>query len=204
MTDRKTHWQGVYTRKSPAEVSWYQREPACSLQLIARSGIPKDAAIIDVGGGASVLVDCLLERGFGRVAVLDVSGVALAHSRDRLGARAALVQWHEGDITEFDPPHGFSLWHDRAGFHFLTDAADRNRYIGVLRKTLVTGGHLIIATFAVGGPPRCSGLDIVQYDKQRLMTELGDAFELIEQLDETHVTPDGARQLFSYFLCRRT
>jgi SAM-dependent methyltransferase len=203
MTSRKKHWEQVYANKSSLEVSWYQDEPRQSLELIHRSGIGKDAPLIDVGGGASLLIDWLLADGYRQLAVLDISGAALAVVRQRLGERAADIEWHEADVTQFSAPHPFSLWHDRAVFHFLTAAEDRRRYVEVLRRTLISGGHVIIAAFAPGGPTRCSGLEIVQYDAAKLMAELGPDFRLEEQQTETHLTPAGKEQLFWFFRLRK-
>jgi trans-aconitate methyltransferase len=197
--NRKTHWEDIYRDKSPLEVSWFQREPALSLQLITNTGFSTDAAIIDIGGGASILVDRLLERGYQHLAVLDISGTALNHSKQRLGSTAAHVEWLESDITTFAPSHPFDIWHDRAVFHFLTEAGDRKRYVETLKQTLRPGGNLILAAFAIGGPTHCSGLDIVQYDAEKLAAELGDGFTLAEQLSETHVTPAKVPQQFAYF-----
>lgn len=203
MTDRKKHWEQVYANKSSLEVSWYQAEPRLSLELIQRSGLGKDAPLIDVGGGASLLVDRLQAQGYRRLAVLDISGAALAVARQRLGAHAADIEWYEADVTRFSAPHPFSLWHDRAVFHFLTAAEDRQHYVDVLRRTLVSGGHVIIAAFAPGGPTLCSGLEIVQYDAAKLMAELGPNFHLEEQQTETHLTPAGKEQRFGFFRLRR-
>jgi len=197
--DRKQHWDTVYTNKSPLEVSWYQREPHLSLELIAATGLPKDVPMIDVGGGASVLVDRLLAAGYSQLSVLDISGRALAHARARLGANAARVEWLEADITVFVPPHPYHLWHDRAVFHFLTVAEDRRRYVDNLRRALVPGGHLIIAAFAIGGPLQCSNLDIVQYDAAKLCRELGEGFRLVEEREERHTTPARKEQKFGYY-----
>lgn len=201
--DRKEHWENVYQTKSPLEVSWYQREPEVSLALIDRARISRDAPIIDVGGGASVLVDRLLARGFEKIAVLDVSAKALAHAKARLAERAGSVQWLEADVTQFRPPQRFHLWHDRAVFHFLTHPADRRAYVKALTDGLAPGGHLIIATFAIGGPTKCSGLDICQYDAARMGAELGPGFELMEEVGETHATPAGKEQRFIFLHYRR-
>ncbi len=199
MFDRSLHWQQTYQNKSPLEVSWYQKEPTLSLRLIEASGVSPEESIIDVGGGASLLVDCLLERGFSQLSVLDISANALDLTRRRLAERAAAVNWHEIDITCFEPPRTYALWHDRAVFHFLTDADDRSRYRAILEQALKPGGHLIMGTFAVGGPEKCSGLDIVQYDADRLQAELGAGFELLEQTSELHRTPAGKDQAFNFF-----
>ena len=180
------------------------QKPSLSLQLIKSSGVSRDEWLIDVGGGASQLVDCLLDEGYRHVAVLDIALTALEFAQSRLAGKADAVEWLQADITGFQPPHDYSLWHDRAVFHFLTAAADRRRYVEVLRRAVPVGGHIIIGTFAIGGPERCSGLDIVQYDASRLGKELGADFELQEQADEIHVTPAGKEQKFSFFRFLRT
>ena len=199
MFDRKAHWQNIYSEKSPLDVSWYQKEPRLSLELIRRSELLSDEAIIDVGGGASVLVDYLDKAGFTNVSVLDISGNALESAKKRLGSSAKHIGWFEADITEFNPPQLFSLWHDRAVFHFLTEKSDRAKYVNVLKKSLKPGGHLVIAAFAVGGPEKCSGLDIIQYDAPKLMAELGEGFALAEERSEVHLTPGSKEQKFIYF-----
>lgn len=202
--NRKTHWENIYRNKSPLEVSWFQKEPDMSLQLIANSGVSSEAAIIDIGGGASVLVDRLLEHGFKHLAVLDISSTALKQSQQRLGPAAEQVEWFEADVTSFRAPHQFDIWHDRAVFHFLTKARDRSQYVDTLSQTLKPAGNLILAAFAIGGPSKCSGLDVVQYDYEKLARELGDSFTLAEQLTETHLTPSNNPQLFSYFRLIKT
>lgn len=199
VSSRKQHWEDVYGTKSPLNVSWYQDEPRLSLDLIEHTGVGKGAAIIDVGGGASVLVDRLVAAGYAQVTVLDISGKALAWAQERLGRAASKVTWVETDITAFEPPLQFDLWHDRAVFHFLTDAGDRRRYVEALKRGLKPGGHLIMAAFAIGGPLKCSNLDIVQYDAQKLSAELGDAFKLVEEAGEVHITPANKEQKFAYF-----
>lgn len=199
MVGRKEHWERIYSARSPVEVSWYQKEPALSLQLIQNCGLAKDDPIIDVGGGASVLVDRLLEKGYRKLAVLDISSTSLAYAQERLGDRARYVEWFTADVTEFVAPHLFSLWHDRAVFHFLTLPEDRKKYVGVLKNTLQPGGYLVLAAFAMHGPTKCSGLNVVRYDAGKLMSELGDQFELVGETGETHVTPDNKEQLFSWF-----
>ncbi|MDX1823808.1 MAG: class I SAM-dependent methyltransferase [Thiohalomonadales bacterium] len=197
--NRKSHWDNIYRDKSPLEVSWYQAEPALSLHLIAESGSSKAAAIIDVGGGSSLLVDRLYAQGYRHLAVLDISDIALNHAKQRLGKAAQEIEWFEADVTSFVPPHDYDIWHDRAVFHFLTDKADRRRYVATLKLALKPAGNLILAAFAIGGPTRCSGLDIVQYDAEKLARELGEGFTLAEQQSETHLTPDNQPQLFTYF-----
>ena len=199
MSDRKSHWENVYNDKSPLEVSWYVKEPVMSLQLIHNTQTALDAPIIDIGGGSSVLVDHLCDDGYINIAVLDISANALAYAQERLGDKASSIEWYEEDITRFDPPHRFALWHDRAVFHFLTDKSDRSKYVNVLKHALEPNGHLIIAAFAIGGPTKCSGLDIVQYDADKLKAELSDDFDLIDMQDEMHTTPSDKEQKFSYF-----
>lgn len=203
MTNRKIHWDQIYADQSPLQVSWYQSEPALSLKLIQKTGLTKAAPIIDVGGGASVLVDRLYDQGYKRLAVLDISATAMSHAQKRLGEKARGVEWYEADVTTFIAPHTFILWHDRAVFHFLTEPADRKKYLEALKRTFTPGGHAIIAAFAIGGPTQCSGLDIVQYDANKLTAELGGGFLLVEEAEEIHITPTGREQKFGYFLFSR-
>ncbi len=201
--NRKQHWNQIYQSKKPEDVSWYQHRPEFSLSLISSSSLSKDIKIIDVGGGASTLVDCLFDAGYTHLAVLDISGIALAHSRTRLGVKAASVEWFESDVTSFKPPHHFDLWHDRAVFHFLTDANDRRRYVETLLQTLVPGGIAIVSTFALDGPSKCSGLNVMRYDEQSIVAELGPEFTLQEVCRETHITPWKSKQHFVYFRLKR-
>lgn len=170
-----------------------------SLSLIANANLAPGDAIIDVGGGASVLVDRLCDAAYTNISVLDISGSALEHARARLKHQAGKVHWYEQDITCFKPSRRFALWHDRAVFHFLTERKDRERYIDVLRQALEPCGHIIIMTFAIDGPSKCSGLDIVQYDWDKLSSELGPGFKLIETGHEAHHTPAGGQQKFAFF-----
>lgn len=197
--NRKDHWEQVYQSKAPDDVSWFQTRPAISLQLIESSGVGKEAGVIDVGGGASVLVDFLLQAGFSKLGVLDISAAALEHARRRLGKRADTVEWLEMDVTTFQPARQFGLWHDRAVFHFLTDKADRQKYVQTLKRTLTPDGQAIIATFAMDGPPKCSGLEVSRYDAASIGAELGAEFHLVELASETHTTPWQTEQKFSYF-----
>jgi SAM-dependent methyltransferase len=196
--DPKAHWERVYAERAPSEVSWYQRAPALSLALVERSGVAKDDPIIDVGGGASTLVDHLLAAGYQRAAVLDISARALDHARARLGAAAERVEWYEADVTDFTPPHRFALWHDRAVFHFLTEETQRQAYLRSLNEALLPDGQVIIAAFGQGGPTKCSGLDVVRYNPVSLGAVLGDGFRLVEAVSETHLTPAGKTQRFEY------
>lgn len=198
--DRRAHWEGVYGRLAVDEVSWYQERPASSLRLVERTGKGAAASVVDVGGGASRLVDALLDAGFAQVAVLDVSETALARARQRLGPRAARVRWIQADVTRFTPDRTWDVWHDRACFHFLVDARDRAAYRAVLDAAVAPGGQVILGTFAPDGPERCSGLPVVRYDPAALAAELGPAYRLAETLAEDHFTPGGKIQRFQF--CR--
>lgn len=202
--DRREHWEQVWRSKPPEQVSWFQRDPAVSLELIEAAHIGRGAGIIDVGGGASVLVDRLLDLGYRDLAVLDISAAALAATRMRLGPRAASVAWHESDVTHFEPPRRYGLWHDRAVFHFLTAADDRRRYVRTLERSLDPGGTAVIAAFAPDGPPKCSGLEVMRHDESSLTAELGAGFELCESRRETHRTPWQSEQRFIYCRFRRS
>lgn len=197
--DRKEHWETAHSTRGARELSWYQQNPALSLAMISRANITADTPLIDVGGGASLLVDFLIEEGYRDLTVLDVSGVALRKARRRLGERASYVEWIEQDIITFEAPRKYGLWHDRALFHFLTLKEERRKYMQVLRKALQGGGQAIVSSFAVGGPERCSGLDIVQYDAVKLGRELGSGFTLLEQKEVLHLTPANKEQLFAYY-----
>jgi len=200
----KIHWQHIYETKVPTQVSWYQEHAQFSLQFIQKTGIQRTGHIIDVGGGASTLVDDLVTAGFQHITVLDISATALQLARERLGARAVDVNWIEADITRADLPHqAYDVWHDRAVFHFLTQPSDRQRYINTVRHAVRTGGHVILATFAPDGPDRCSGLDVVRYSPESLHGEFGESFELVESSRETHRTPFGTEQKFVYCYCRK-
>jgi 2-polyprenyl-3-methyl-5-hydroxy-6-metoxy-1,4-benzoquinol methylase len=200
----KTHWEHIYETKAPTQVSWYQAHAQLSLQLIQHTGIQTTEPIIDVGGGASPLVDDLLVAGFQHITVLDISAAALDLARQRLGARAVDVNWLEADITQTDlPAQAYAVWHDRAVFHFLTQAADRQHYVQQVRHSVRPGGHVIIATFAVDGPQKCSNLDVVRYGPESLHHEFGDDFELVADLRESHHTPFNTEQKFIYCYCRK-
>jgi len=201
----KTHWDNLYASKKPTEVSWHQTHLEKSLELIRATGVNEFARIIDVGGGASTLVDDLLATGFRNVTVLDIASAAIRNARARLGKRADDVTWLEADITRVDlPAHHYDLWHDRAVFHFLTDADDRRRYLEAVNHTVKSGGHVIVATFGPHGPRQCSGLDIVRYAPESLQREFGADYRLVQTLTEDHVTPAGKHQEFIYCYCRKS
>lgn len=198
----KNHWEQVYETRPATEVSWYQPHAEHSLDLIRGIGLAADAAIIAVGGGASTLVDDLLDHGYRNLSVLDLSGAALAIARARLGQRGNDVQWIEADATSAAlPERYYDVWHDRAVFHFLTDEADRHDYVRQVMRAVKPGGHVIVATFAPDGPTQCSGLPVVQYDPDSLHDEFGPAFKLVGHDEESHVTPAGRIQHFIYCHC---
>ncbi len=199
----KAHWERVYGTRLPTEVSWYEPVPERSLELIRATGEPPGAPILDVGGGASTLVDGLLLGGATDVTVLDIVAGALERSRARLGADSARVTWIEGDITSFRPARAYAVWHDRAVFHFLTDDRDRERYLAVLGSALRPGGHVVLATFGPDGPTRCSGLATRRYGVHELGDLLGPGFELRKHLLEEHRTPATVTQQFIYGWWRR-
>ncbi|HSZ54572.1 MAG TPA: class I SAM-dependent methyltransferase [Tepidisphaeraceae bacterium] len=200
--NRKAHWENVYTTKDPAQVSWYQPDPTISMRLI-ESACPEHGRIIDVGGGTSFLVDRLLDAGFKRIAVLDISLAALQRAKARLGERAGSVQWLAADVTAVDSVGRFGVWHDRAVFHFLTDPEDRRKYVGLATRTVPPGGHLVIGTFALDGPARCSGLEVQRHDAGSLSSEFGSAFRVMHQESEIHVTPSGESQPFNFVVFAR-
>lgn len=199
---RRRHWDGVYEGKPDTETSWFQSRPEVSLELIDETGLGASARVIEVGGGASRLVDHLIDRGLD-VTVLDVSPEALARSRRRLGDRADQVRWIEADITASRVDGAFDLWHDRAVFHFLIDAQDRQKYCTAMTAAVVPGGYGIIATFAEDGPTHCSGLPVRRYSEKGLARELGPTFRLVGARNELHRTPDGRRQAFVYCMFRK-
>jgi SAM-dependent methyltransferase len=199
--DRREHWEQVYSTKGDAEVSWTQARPAVSLALIGEV-CPAGGRVIDVGGGSSSLAGYLLEAGY-RAAVLDISKAALDRARARIGTRAHEIEWLCADVTDTPSVGAFDLWHDRAVFHFLTDAEDRAAYKALLSRTVPSGGHAIIATFALDGPEKCSGLPVQRYSAQTLARELGTGFSLVKTIDEMHTTPWGKPQAFQYSVFRR-
>jgi len=201
--NRRQHWEKVWSRDNPREVGWYQEAPAVSLGLIKNAGLDLDARILDVGGGASTLVDALLDRGFTNIEVLDLIDSAFDHSRSRLGTRSERVKWTTKDVTTFRAAQPIELWHDRAVLHFLTKKRDRELYIQSLTESIAPNGHAIIATFALDGPKKCSGLNVVRYGSREIMTLLGGDFQLLEIVRETHLTPGKTKQRFTYFRFQR-
>ena len=201
--DRRAHWQDVYSSKNETEVSWFEQSPAISLDLIRRSGAHSDTSIIDIGGGASRLVDALLEHGYQSVSVLDISEKALSVARARLRARASQVRWIEADVTRWEPEQKYDLWHDRAAFHFLTDPNDRRAYLERLMRGTSSGAQVVIGTFAPDGPDRCSGLPVTRHDVNSLEQAIGASFELEETRPSEHRTPGGSIQRFQFSRFRK-
>jgi len=199
---RRAHWEGVWTTKSPDAVSWYQRDVGPSLRLLEATGLRPPARVIDVGGGASLFVDALLDRGFAPT-VLDVSAAALEVAKARLGARAPEVAWVASDVTRFAPEATFDLWHDRAVYHFLVEADARAAYKDVLVRALPSGAHAILATFAEDGPEKCSGLPVRRASAELLAADFAGALALVESARETHTTPWGSTQSFTWTRWRR-
>lgn len=200
------HWQRVYLEKDSSKVSWFEDSPVASLELLQCANLTSASSVIDVGGGASGLVDALLTRGYENLTVLDISSAALNVTRARLGAAAQCVTWLAADITTAQlPVAAYDVWHDRAVLHFLTDASSRTTYVAALKNSLRRGGHALIATFAPDGPLKCSGLETIRYDAPALLEVLGaDEFALLEDRLVQHVTPSGGTQIFTYALFKRS
>lgn len=198
LPDPKRHWEALYAARQPHEVSWTQAVPATSLAFIRSFGLPRQAAIIDIGGGDSRLVDHLLAEGYDNLTVLDISGAALARARRRLGPLAARVQWLEADIRTFEPPARYAVWHDRAAFHFLTSAPEVTRYLDQARAALQPAGFLTMGTFSPAGPTQCSGLPVRQYSEDALSAALQEGFTKIRCLTEDHETPFHTTQNFLF------
>jgi SAM-dependent methyltransferase len=198
----RTHWENVYQTKAVETVSWFQEHAERSLALIQSIGDSRSASIIDVGAGASTLVDDLLTDGYENISVLDLSSEALSLAGKRLGPKGRDVKWIVGDICSAElPERAYDIWHDRAVFHFLTDPADRHAYVSQVMKAVRPGGHVIVATFGLDGPEKCSGLPVKRYSPDGLHGEFGPAFELIEHTQEAHTTPMGSIQHFIYCHC---
>ena len=195
---RQAHWETVYATKNENAVSWFQEGPDISLDLIRSTGVDASASIVDIGGGASRLVDALINEGFKAITVLDLSEKALAKSKARLSSKGAQVQWVVADVTTWKPAQTYDVWHDRAALHFLTDPKDRAAYAERVSRAVRPGGHVIIGTFAPEGPERCSGLPVIRHDAATLGELLGDSFELIETRRHDHQTPAGATQRFQF------
>lgn len=203
MYDTKEHWENVWTRKKSNEVSWYQKYPKTSIDLILSTNPSKDANIIDVGGGDSNLVDKLFDLGFRNITVLDVSAKALERAKERLGRNADTVKWIECDIRKFEAREQYDIWHDRALFHFLTSEEDLKNYVNLARQHVIHEGYLIISTFSTKGPMMCSGLDTKQYSEESMKKLFSNGFEHIKNFEEEHKTPFGVVQIFIYTVFRK-
>jgi SAM-dependent methyltransferase len=201
--DRTEHWDRIYERRSPLEVSWYEPTPSISIRRVREAVAGGARSLLDIGGGASTLVDEALELGLDRIAVLDISERALNTSRGRLGSSADQVEWIVGDVTAVDDVGMFDVWHDRAVFHFLTDHLDQERYVSLCERTVAPGGSAIMATFAPDGPEMCSGLPVQRYDPATLAERCGPRFELLDSERHTHMTPREVEQRFIYASFRR-
>jgi SAM-dependent methyltransferase len=198
----KDHWETVYTSKASEEVGWYEVNPTISLDLIQQVS-PAPRSVIDVGGGQSFLVDHLVDTNIEKLAVLDISSVALEHPKQRLGDRANKVEWIEADVTTISDVGTFDLWHDRAVLHFLIEPQDRAAYVELATKTIPVGGHLVIGTFALDGPETCSGLPVCRYDADMMAKTIGARFDLIQQQSHAHITPSGKAQSYFFGVFRR-
>ncbi len=204
-SSRQAHWEDIHHKKSANEVSWFQSVPRVSLEIVDSLSLPPAARIIDVGGGVSRLVEHLTGRGFEDITLVDISEAALAHTRERLGGIAAKVRWLAGDVLEAELGGPFDLWHDRAVFHFLTEAHEQEQYAAHMHANLRQGGYAIIATFAEDGPDKCSGLPVVRYSPSALHKRMGAGrFELVQERRDVHITPQGREQRFQYCLLRRS
>ena len=202
--DKQQHWQSVYATRDATHTSWFRPHLDESLRLLDALDLPKDAPIIDVGGGRATLVDDLLARGFRDVSVLDLSAAALEEARERLGARGDAVRWLAADATTAAlPPAHYGLWHDRAVFHFLIDADDRARYVANTARSVRPHGHVIVGCFAPDGPERCSGLPVHRYDAPALAEAFAPAFTIVRHSHELHATPTGTVQPFTYVVLQR-
>ncbi len=202
--DRKTHWEGIYGTKGAKAVSWFALHLSASLRFIMGTGIKISDPILDVGAGASTLVDDLLHEGFTDVSLMDISAEALALAKARLAHKASQIHWIEEDVANAHlPKNKYALWHDRAVFHFLTDAQDRKKYRQLLSDSLQRKGYAVIATFSLEGPPKCSGLNVVRYSPETLAKELGPDFTLLQSATEDHKTPFETIQKFVYCLFQR-
>ena len=198
--NRKDHWERVYHKHRPVEVGWYQAHPDNSLKLINKTCAGTLCKIIDVGGGTSLLIKWLLDQGYRKLTVLDISGNSIEEAKSQLSEKSGMVTWIEADITKYIFQEQYDVWHDRAAFHFLTKTEDRKKYINSLNQALKLNGHLIMATFSLDAPPKCSGLSVVRYSPESLQKELGGNFHLAESFKEIHLTPSGISQSFVY--CR--
>lgn len=197
-SERKSHWEKIYHGKATNEMSWYQPKPITSIRVIENLKIAKSARIIDVGGGDSLLVDHLLDLGYTNITVLDISEKAIQSAKNRLGTRANNVHWIEADVASFTPHHQYDFWHDRAAFHFLIDIEEIDFYVSTVSSAISVGGFLVIGTFSLGGPKKCSGLEIQQYSSQSMFEVFKSNFDRITCTTVEHITPVGSTQEFVF------
>ncbi len=200
MTQREQHWENIYQSRDHREVGWYQVSPEISLRLLDQVGISPEQSVIEIGCGASGLVDRLIERGFRKITLVDLSQKALSIVRDRLGAHGDIPDYRADDVTRLVLGQSFDIWHDRAVFHFLTDEEDQQKYVAVLKQHLAPEGHAIIGTFSLNGPKSCSGLPVERYDKEKMQGVLGEDLVVLDSLTDVHVTPAGGEQEYNYFI----
>jgi len=200
---RKNHWENVYKKKKTEEVSWYQLNPKTSLELILSLNSDKEDSIIDIGGGDSLLADNLVKLGFKKIYILDISSGALDRSRNRLYNKREYLNWLHSDVTDFKTDLRFNIWHDRATFHFLTDFEDIKKYVEIAEKYVKPNGYMILSTFSMSGPNKCSGLDVKQYSEESLKKTFQNKFDLVKSFDEVHTTPSNIKQNFIYCLLQR-
>ena len=200
----QAHWDGIYAQRDPTEVSWYEPAPELSLALIEQTGLGRNVAILDVGGGMSGLACALLRGGYSDITVAVISAVSQQAAGAALGAGSERVRWVQADVRVYDFGRRYDLWHDRAVFHFMVRTADRDAYLEALRRALRPGGHVVLATFGPDGPTRCSGLPVRRYDAGELLRLLGGEFHPVATRLHVHTTPSGERQQFLYLLAHRT
>jgi ubiquinone/menaquinone biosynthesis C-methylase UbiE len=202
-SERKSHWEKIYQTKQPNEVSWYQKKPLTSLELLKQLNLPKSAKIFDNGGGDSLFVDNLLQRGYKNISVLDISETALNRAKLRLGPEADKIKWIVADEAFCNPDEQFDLWYDRAAFHFLTGEREIANYIHTIESCIKSGGYLIMETFSDKGPKKCSGLDVKQYSENSLHNLLKDSFEKLKCITVDHITPSNTTQNFLFCIFKR-
>ena len=203
MNSSKQHWENVFSTKAPEEVSWFQSYPKTSMEFVDLLGLPMNANIIDIGGGDSHFVDALLDKGFKNIYVLDISANAIERAKQRLEVKASKVNWIISDITEFEPPVQFDLWHDRAAFHFLTAEESIYKYVSIAENAIKKNGHLILGTFSENGPKKCSGLEIRQYSELSMSARFEVSFERVKCITEDHLTPFNTVQNFLFCSFRK-
>jgi len=196
--NRKEHWENIYNTKNLTQVGWYQEKPSISLEFLQTSELPKNAKIIDIGGGESRFVDFLINEGYSDITVLDISESAIIKAQQRLGDDAQKVKWIISDITEYLTTETYDFWHDRAAFHFLLDPVDIKKYVSIVKKAVNKGGHMIMGTFSTDGPLKCSGIPIHQYTEATLNAIFQDDFEKINSFYHDHITPSGHLQNFVF------